>query len=149
MKSMTGFANKEFEIGKIKASISLKSVNSRNLEISLKLPSYMMNMEPKLVNLVKSKISRGKFKAFVGIDFTDFPSLKLNEPLLHQYLAVYEKAKEISGLPYCLDNILQNKELVISDFSFDSFEDSFLEYFEQALEDFPKALVWHFFDNFR
>ncbi len=139
MKSMTGFANKEVEIGGFKASIVVKSVNSRNLEISLKLPSFMINLEAKLNKLVKSKVNRGKFKAFIGVDLEDCSTLKLNEELLKQYLQIYEKAKEISGLPYCLDNILQNKEIVNNDFSIDVLETPFLECFEQVLEDFVSS----------
>jgi len=136
MRSMTGFANKEFEIDGAKASISVKSVNSRNLEISLKLPPYMMNLEAKLLNLVKAKVNRGKFKAFVNVDLEDFSSLELNEALLRQYLQIYDKAKKISALPYCLDNVLQTKEIVTNNFSFETLESPFLQCFEQVLSEF-------------
>ncbi len=141
MKSMTGFASKDVKIDGFKASIVVKSVNSRNLEISLKLPSFLMNLEAKLNNLIKSRVNRGKFKAFISVDLEDCSALKLNEDLLKQYLQIYEKAKTISGLPYCLDNILQNKEIVGSDFSLETLETPFLQCFEQVLDDFDASTV--------
>ncbi len=101
----------------------------------------MMNLEAKLLNLIKTKVNRGKFKAFVSVEMEEFSALQLNEDLLKQYLKVYDQAKKISGLPYCLDNILQNKEIVANNFPFASLESAFLQSFEQVLEEFVLSTV--------
>ncbi len=60
ISSMTGYgkgiaANDEFTI-----EAEIKSVNSRFLEISLKLPKFLLNKELEIKDRLKSKIKRGK-----------------------------------------------------------------------------------------
>lgn len=60
ISSMTGYGkgiatNDEFTI-----EAEIKSVNSRFLEISLKLPKYLLNKELEIKERLKSKIKRGK-----------------------------------------------------------------------------------------
>ncbi len=136
MKSMTGFASGEFQIGEFRGPISIKSVNSRNLDIIVKLPAFMVSLESNLVQLVKSRINRGRFVATIDIDVSNSISLKLNTALFSQYLDIYEKAKKMSGLPYSLDSILHNSELVGTRFDMDNVEPIFLQEFEKILDEF-------------
>ena len=140
MKSMTGFAAGNFEIGEIRGSISLKSVNSRNLDIIVKLPAFMASLEAKLVQLTKSRINRGRFVATIDIDVSNSISLQLNKALFSQYLEIYEQAKKMSGLPYSLNAVLQNSELIGSQFDIDNVEPLFLQEFDKVLDEFVASV---------
>ena len=58
--SMTGYGKGIAENGKITVEVEVKSVNSRFLDIYLKLPNSLMNRDYELRELIKSKIKRGK-----------------------------------------------------------------------------------------
>lgn len=57
---MTGFANCEAIIGNVTQSIEIRSINSKFLDLSIKLPKVYSNFESELREIVRQKISRGK-----------------------------------------------------------------------------------------
>ena len=60
IKSMTGYGNaKERTTGGF-ASVEVKSINHRFLEVGCRLPSELSSYEDKIQGLIKKKISRGK-----------------------------------------------------------------------------------------
>lgn len=60
MLSMTGFADETVTIDDISYTVTIKSVNSRFLEIATQLPIFMLSYEYELKNIISSKIARGK-----------------------------------------------------------------------------------------
>lgn len=58
--SMTGFANCEAIIGNVTQSIEIRSINSKFLDLSIKLPKVYSNFESELREIIRQKISRGK-----------------------------------------------------------------------------------------
>lgn len=64
VKSMTGYGRTSNEF----FTIEIQSVNHRFCEISLKSPSQIFLFENKIKDLIKSKVSRGKFYVFVGYE---------------------------------------------------------------------------------
>lgn len=65
---MTGFGKAEVKCKAGKISVEISSVNNRFLEISPRLPRSFFSMEPKLRELISSKIERGKLNVFVNFD---------------------------------------------------------------------------------
>ena len=63
---MTGYGKGTAGDKKTTADIEVKSVNSRYLDISLRLPSSMMNKEYELREFIKAKIKRGKISVSIG-----------------------------------------------------------------------------------
>jgi uncharacterized protein (TIGR00255 family) len=57
---MTGFARAEKEYPEGKASGEVRSLNSRYLELNIKLPRVDVFYEQKMRELVKKRIKRGK-----------------------------------------------------------------------------------------
>jgi uncharacterized protein (TIGR00255 family) len=57
---MTGFARVEKEYGEGKLSGEARALNSRYLEISIKLPRIDFFYEQKLRELIKKRVKRGK-----------------------------------------------------------------------------------------
>jgi uncharacterized protein (TIGR00255 family) len=60
LRSMTAFASAEADIGAGTLSIEIRSVNHRYLELGLRLPEEMRNLEPQVRERVATKLSRGK-----------------------------------------------------------------------------------------
>jgi uncharacterized protein YicC (UPF0701 family) len=57
---MTGFANQSVAVGEWNLSLECKSVNSRFLDLTLKLPDVVKRSEPALRQLITEKLVRGK-----------------------------------------------------------------------------------------
>ena len=67
-QSMTGFANQSVAVGEWNLSLECKSVNSRFLDLTLKLPDVIKHSEPALRQLVSEKLVRGKVELAVRLD---------------------------------------------------------------------------------
>ncbi|MHB1688844.1 MAG: YicC/YloC family endoribonuclease, partial [Ignavibacteriaceae bacterium] len=63
--SMTGYGKGSAQNENFNAEVEVKSVNSRFLEISLKLPTSLMNREYEIREFIKSKINRGKLSLII------------------------------------------------------------------------------------
>ena len=60
LRSMTAFASAESDIGSGTLSIEIRSVNHRYLELGLRVPEELRNLEPQIRERVAAKLSRGK-----------------------------------------------------------------------------------------
>jgi len=60
MLSMTGFGNGEGVVGRITATVELRSVNHRFLDVSLKLPGAMGSSEAEIRQFLKANVARGR-----------------------------------------------------------------------------------------
>ena len=67
IKSMTGFAAAEVNVGDITVSVDIRAYNSRHLDIVLRLPSRYMALEDKMKGLITRKIVRGRLEVKVQI----------------------------------------------------------------------------------
>jgi uncharacterized protein (TIGR00255 family) len=65
---MTGFANKSVAVGEWNLSLECKSVNSRFLDLTLKLPDVVKRSEPALRQLITEKLVRGKVELSIRIE---------------------------------------------------------------------------------
>jgi uncharacterized protein (TIGR00255 family) len=67
-QSMTGFANKSVAVGEWNLSLECKSVNSRFLDLTLKLPDAVKRSEPALRQLVSKNLVRGKVELSIRLE---------------------------------------------------------------------------------
>lgn len=80
MKSMTGFAKSEKTENGIKATVEIKSLNNRYLEISCKIPKTITHKEFEIRDIIKKFISRGTVTATVTTHYDNsIKPFKLNE----------------------------------------------------------------------
>ena len=88
IKSMTGYGGAKGASGKIDISVELKSVNSRYLDCSIKLPRVYIAFEEPIKQTVQKHISRGKIDVFITIDSSnaDDVEIKINRALAEGYL---------------------------------------------------------------
>ena len=118
MNSMTGFGFSSLMEKNFKAEISIKSVNSRFLDIKFYTPSYYMPLEPELKKIISNKCKRGYF--VIRIDrFPQKPSpsisLEWDKVQAQKWKKLYTKlAKELSFKNDLSLNNLINREGVLN-----------------------------------
>ena len=87
LKSMTGFGRAEVSNDQYRLSVEVKSVNSRFLDLSIKMPKKFNALEANIRNTVKEYISRGKVDLFITYEsFSEKgKALRLDLPLAKEY----------------------------------------------------------------
>jgi uncharacterized protein (TIGR00255 family) len=90
ISSMTGFGRAQISRDGIDVSIEIKSLNSRFLEINLKLPAIVQPKEFEIKELIRRRISRGKIT--VTIDFKVNPSVQSPIKVNFDFVGAYVKA---------------------------------------------------------
>ena len=66
MISMTGYAKKDIQLSDGKFSLIIKSLNStKGLDLSIKTPRYLLDLEPQLRNLISDTLIRGKIYVII------------------------------------------------------------------------------------
>ena len=92
IKSMTGYGKAVAELPGKKITIEIKSLNSKGIDLNVKIPSWFREKELDIRNIL-STIQRGKIDLFISFESTgDTLSYTLNKALAHQY---YEALKEL------------------------------------------------------
>ena len=116
--SMTGFGKESFATSKISIEAEVKSVNSRYLEVFIKLPQFLSHREYELRELIKDKIKRGKINISLQVkrDTTLNGSSAFDEEKLKSYLKVLKQIKKAANLSeeVKLEHLLNNKEFIAS-----------------------------------
>lgn len=65
IKSMTGFGKSSFQDQEYNLDIEVKTVNSRYLDVNIRMPNQLNFLEDKIKKLIKSKLSRGRVDVFI------------------------------------------------------------------------------------
>lgn len=68
IKSMTGFGKGEAVVGDRKFRVELRSLNSKQLDLSIKIPSKYRAAEAEVRSIVTRELQRGKVDCFVTIE---------------------------------------------------------------------------------
>jgi len=100
IRSMTGFGEGTSDSGGITVSVTAKSVNSRFLEIGVKIPDILGNLEHRLNEIASRKLSRGKLFLNVSINYvtkTDIYNVTFDKPLLDKYMETLKSLEYFSG----------------------------------------------------
>lgn len=108
IQSMTGYAEKIFEIRTISLKITIKSLNHRFLDWNFRA-GQLSELESRLRSQCQKALSRGRIEVFIDIQFTD-PAhweVRVNEELLAKLIASLE---QVSGrlkrdVNFSVDNI--------------------------------------------
>lgn len=97
---MTGFGKAVATIPNKKITVEIKSLNSKQIDITSRVPSAFREKELEIRNLIASKLERGKvdfqiYAESIGVE----PSVSLNIPVMAAYKnQVEEMAREL-GIP--------------------------------------------------
>ena len=97
IQSMTGFGKATMQLPTKKITVEVKSLNSKGLDLSVRMPSVYREMELGLRTQIATALERGKVDFSIFIESTsDQTSTKVNVPIVQEYMnqlkAVYADA---------------------------------------------------------
>lgn len=94
IKSMTGFGRGISKDGaKYSFTLEMKSVNSRYLDLNIRMPKFMFSLEDKIRKEISKRLSRGKVDVFINYSNYGKNDVKanLNDNLAQSYMECLEK----------------------------------------------------------
>ena len=87
IQSMTGFGKASLQLPTKKITVEVKSLNSKGLDLSVRMPSTYREMELGLRNQIALKLERGKIDFSIFIESTaEQTSTKVNVPIVKAYI---------------------------------------------------------------
>jgi uncharacterized protein (TIGR00255 family) len=98
LKSMTGFGKAIKEYKEKKITVEIKSLNSKQSDINIKLPVHFREKELLLRNEINQNLNRGKIDLSVWIDGSENgKNIQFNEPLILEYYRQLDKISKKLG----------------------------------------------------
>jgi len=99
IQSMTGYGKAEINLNKTNLTIEVKSLNSKQIDINVKMPSCYRDREIGLRNLLSEKIQRGKIELLIWRANTEsFSNYTLNNKAIKNYHQQILSLKKDLGL---------------------------------------------------
>ncbi|MGB5942324.1 MAG: YicC/YloC family endoribonuclease [Leeuwenhoekiella sp.] len=87
IKSMTGFGKSVSQLPSKKITIEIKSLNSKNLDLNTRIPSFYREKELDLRNIVAKSLERGKVDVGLYVELNgEETNTSINGPVVKQYL---------------------------------------------------------------
>jgi uncharacterized protein (TIGR00255 family) len=85
---MTGFGKASLQLPNKKITVEVKSLNSKGLDLNVRMPSLYREMELGLRTQIASKLERGKVDFSIFIESTaEQTSTKVNAPIVKAYMS--------------------------------------------------------------
>ena len=107
VKSMTGFGKGEAALRNKKITVEIRSLNSKQLDLSLRLPAVYRQSEYEIRNLLARTIQRGKVDVFVTVESQAVEtSARINREVFREYLRQMNDTLSFSGIDAGYDAIL-------------------------------------------
>ena len=107
VKSMTGFGKGEAALRNKKITVEIRSLNSKQLDLSLRLPAVYRQSEYEIRNLIARTIQRGKVDVFVTVESQAVETLaRINREVFREYLRQMNDTLSFSGIDAGYDAIL-------------------------------------------
>lgn len=99
IQSMTGFGKATMQLPNKKITVEVKSLNSKGLDLNVRIPSVYREMELGLRNQLSATLERGKVDFSIFMENTaEQTTTKVNVPIVKAYIAqlreVYAEADE-------------------------------------------------------
>ncbi len=115
IRSMTGFGRGESSSNGFQITVELKTLNSRYLDISNRIPKSIQHHEFNIKELIQDKLSRGKVHVNVNVEKTKnaSPEITYNSDLVQAYGKMLEQMRHMAGIeqPITLQDILVFEEI--------------------------------------
>lgn len=93
--SMTGFGRGEASSNGFQITVEIKTLNSRYLDVSVRMPPSIQQKELALKDFVQGRLSRGKVNINVNVDKTakGQPDITFNSEMVKNYSALLEQIR--------------------------------------------------------
>ncbi len=93
--SMTGYGKATNDLNGLKITVQIKSLNSKGLDLNIKLPSIYREKELALRSAISAKLQRGKIDLMVMYENQEEVSkLKINKAIFKEHYATLKSLKE-------------------------------------------------------
>ena len=116
---MTGFGRGEAADNGLNATVELKTLNSRYLDITIRLPQLLQHKELELKELFQKSINRGKLNvsAYINKSDTTQPDIKVDADKVRIYSKLLNEVREAAGIdsPLSLKNITSFGDIFITE----------------------------------
>ena len=99
IKSMTGFGKGEAALRNKKITVEIRSLNSKQLDLALKLPAVYRQSEYEIRTLLQRLLQRGKVDVFVSVESQVVEtSARINREIFAAYAEQLREAACSAGL---------------------------------------------------
>ena len=96
---MTGFGKGEAAYMNRKFTVEIRTVNSKQLDLSLKLPGRYRSLEAEIRSTINSLLKRGKVECYVSYESVSTEtSAHINQPVFKAYVEQLQEAARKSNL---------------------------------------------------
>ena len=94
---MTGFGKSETRFQRKKLNAEIRSLNSKNIDLNLRIPNRYREIESKIRAKIYGELSRGKIDLLIGIDLPDEDKISsLNHTVIKKYIGELKKISDSS-----------------------------------------------------
>lgn len=118
IQSMTGFGRAEASRGGWRCTVELRSVNSRFLDVRIKLPQGLTAVEESLKKALRGRCERGKVDGSVTLasEETGQAGLVVNRAALERYSAIFREVSTLMGQPVhlSLGDLINAREPILT-----------------------------------
>lgn len=96
VKSMTGFASLTHEDARATVGITIRTVNHRFLDMQLRVPQALADLEPRVRACVSKRLARGRVEVNISLQqrVAVAPDVDLNEDFANALTAALDRARE-------------------------------------------------------
>jgi len=96
IKSMTGFASLTHEDERATIGITIRAVNHRFLDLQLRIPQSLGDLEPRVRGLLQKRLSRGRVELAISLQVRSVatPSVELNAEFAKALMGALEQARQ-------------------------------------------------------
>ena len=121
IRSMTGFARSLFESQDISMTVEIRALNSKNLELNLRLPYSYRSWEDELRTAIKPQLLRGKVDVNLNVKQQGAAAAaELNKDVISDYIQQLREIADVNPaelLPIAtrLPDALQSAEVLLDD----------------------------------
>ena len=121
IRSMTGFARSTFESQDISMTVEIRALNSKNLELNLRLPYSYRSWEDELRTAIKPQLLRGKVDVNLNVKQQGAAAAaELNKDVISDYIQQLREIADVNPaelLPIAtrLPDALQSAEVLLDD----------------------------------
>jgi len=98
IQSMTGYGKAVLQLPTKKVTIEIKSLNSKNLDLNVRIPSYYKEKELAVRKKLASSLVRGKIDFSIYVEMTsDETSTQVNKSVVKQYIEQLRNTLSVSS----------------------------------------------------
>ena len=129
IQSMTGFGKAEISLENTRYTIDIKSLNSKNLDLNVRVPMELKHKELEIRKILADTLNRGKIDVYVNYDSSNSRSAtKINTELIEEYIAQFKEINEYLSEDVLFTNAMRMPDILISEDEEDLSENDWKEF---------------------